>query len=347
MRLADLAVTMADGDGMKHDHAHHGHAHHRGHDHDHHDGHHDHRHHHHHGGHGHHHAPASFGRAFAIGTALNLGFVLVEAGYGLMGGSVALLADAGHNLGDVLGLLIAWGAATLGRRSPSGRYTYGLRSSSILAALLNALMLLVTLGVIAVEAVRRLAEPSPVSGTTVMIVAAIGIVINTATALLFMRGREHDLNIRAAFLHMAADAGISAGVVIAGLLIVLTGQSWIDPVTSLILVVIVAIGTWGLLRDSVNLSLHAVPPGLDPDEIGTFLCDREKVVAIHDLHVWPMSTTETALTVHLLVPSGYPGDGFTIEIATALKQRFGIDHATIQIETDAETACALEPAHVV
>ena len=346
MRLADLTVTMVDGDGMKHDHAHQDHAHHHGHDHDHHHGHHHHGHHHH-GGHGHHHAPASFGRAFAIGTALNLGFVGVEAGYGLMGGSVALLADAGHNLSDVLGLLIAWGAATLGRRSPRGRYTYGLRSSSILAALLNALMLLVTLGVIAVEAVRRLAEPSPVSGATVMIVAAIGIVINTATALLFMRGREDDLNIRAAFLHMAADAGISAGVVIAGLLIVLTGQNWIDPVTSLALVVIVAIGTWGLLRDSVNLSLHAAPPGLDPEEIGGFLSAREKVAAIHDLHVWPMSTTETALTVHLLVPSGYPGDGFTTEIAEALKQRFGIDHATIQIETDAQTICTLEPAHVV
>ncbi|GGA58959.1 cation diffusion facilitator family transporter [Sphingomonas psychrolutea] len=318
---------------MTQDHAHHNHNHH------------DHGHHEH--GSGHSHAPASFGQAFAVGTALNLGFVAVEAAYGLISGSVALLADAGHNLGDVLGLLIAWGAATLARRSPGGRYTYGLRSSSILAALLNALMLLVTLGVIAVEAIRRLVEPSPVSGTTVMIVAAIGIVINTATALLFMRGRKGDLNIRAAFLHMAADAGISAGVVIAGLLIVLTGQSWIDPVTSIVLGVIVAIGTWGLLRDSVNLSLHAVPPGLDPEEVSAFLGAREKVVAIHDLHVWPMSTTETALTVHLLVPSGYPGDGFTTEIAAALKRRFGIDHATIQIETDAETPCAFEPAHVV
>ena len=318
---------------MTQDHAHHNHNHH------------DHGHHEH--GSGHSHAPASFGQAFAVGTALNLGFVAVEAAYGLISGSVALLADAGHNLGDVLGLLIAWGAATLARRSPGGRYTYGLRSSSILAALLNALMLLVTLGVIAVEAIRRLVEPSPVSGTTVMIVAAIGIVINTATALLFMRRRKGDLNIRAAFLHMAADAGISAGVVIAGLLIVLTGQSWIDPVTSIVLGVIVAIGTWGLLRDSVNLSLHAVPPGLDPEEVSAFLGAREKVVAIHDLHVWPMSTTETALTVHLLVPSGYPGDGFTTEIAAALKRRFGIDHATIQIETDAETPCAFEPAHVV
>lgn len=260
---------------------------------------------------------------------------------------MALLANAGHNLGDVLELLIARGAAILDRRSPGGRYTYALRSSSILAALLNALMLLVTLGVIAVEAIRRLAEPAPVSDTTVMIVASIGIVINIATALLFMGGRKGDLNIRAAFAHMAADAGISAGVVIAGLLIVLTGQSWIDPVTSLVLVVIVACGTWGLLRGSVNLSLPAVPPGLDPEEVDAFLCALKKVVAIHDLHVWPMSTIETALTVHLLVPSGYPGDRFTTEIAAALKRRFGIEHATIQIETDTETPCAFEPAHVV
>jgi cobalt-zinc-cadmium efflux system protein len=330
---------------MTQDHAHHGHSHHNhGHDHD---------QRHHGGGHGHHHAPASFNRAFAIGTTLNLGFVAIEAVYGLIGNSVALLADAGHNFGDVLGLLIAWGAATLARRSPGGRYTYGFRSSSILAALLNALMLMIALGVIAVEAVRRLVEPAAVSGTTVMVVAAVGIIVNTITALLFMRGRKGDLNVRAAFLHMAADAGISAGVVVAGLFISLTGQSWIDPVTSLVLVVIVAFGTWGLLRDSVNFSLHAAPPGFDPEEIGAFLRDREKVTAMHDLHVWPMSTTETALTVHLLVPSGYPGDGFTVEIASALKRRFGIDHATIQIETsvetvcNVETVCMFEPAHVV
>lgn len=323
-----------------HDHAAHGHGHDHSHDHS---GH-DHGHHHH---HGHSHAPVSFGRAFAIGTVLNLGFVAVEAVYGLISGSMALLADAGHNLGDVLGLLIAWGAAILGRRGPGGRYTYGLRSSSILAALLNALTLLVALGVIAVEAIRRFAEPSPISGKTVMIVAAIGIVINTATALLFMSGRKGDLNIRAAFTHMAADAGISAGVVVAGLLIVLTGQNWIDPVVSLIIVVIVAVGTWGLLRDSVNMSLHAVPPGLDPDDIGDFLLEFDGVEAIHDLHVWPMSTTETALTVHLFVPSGYPGDRFTADIAAALRRRFGIGHATIQVETDLDFDCLLEPSHVV
>lgn len=300
-----------------------------------------------HGGHGHSHAPASFGRAFAIGTALNVGFVVVEATYGLIAGSVALLADAGHNLSDVLGLLIAWGAATLARRSPKGRYTYGLRSSSILAALLNALLLLVAIGVIAVEAVRRFAEPSPVAGTTVMIVAAIGIVVNGATALLFMSGRKGDLNIRGAFLHMAADAGVSAGVVLAGLVIVLTGVTWIDPVTSLVIVAVVAIGTWGLLRDSVNMSLQAAPPGVDPKRIGAFLRKQRGVKGVHDLHVWPLSTTETALTVHLLVPDGYPGDAFTAQLAAALKERFEIDHATIQIETDPDADCPLEPDHVV
>lgn len=255
-----------------------------------------------HGGHGHSHAPKSFGKAFAIGTALNLGFVIIEAGYGIAAGSMALLADAGHNLSDVLGLLIAWGAATLGRRTPKGRYTYGFRSSSILAAFLNALLLLVAIVVIAVEAIRRFSEPAPVAGGTVMIVATVGIVINTATALLFMSGRKGDLNIKGAFLHMAADAAVSAGVVVAGFFIVKTGLSWIDPVTSLVIVAVIAIGTWGLLRDSVNMSLQAAPPGIDPLEIGSFLRAQDGVQEFHDLHVWPMSTTETALTVHLLMP---------------------------------------------
>lgn len=298
-------------------------------------------------GHGHSHAPKSFGKAFAIGTALNLGFVVVEAVYGLISGSMALLADAGHNLSDVLGLLIAWGAATLAKRGPSGRYTYGLRSSSILAALLNALLLLVAITVIAVEAIRRFSEPSPVAGHTVMIVAAIGIVINGATALLFMSGRKGDLNIRGAFLHMAADAAVSAGVVLAGFAIVLTGRTWIDPVTSLVIVAVIAAGTWGLLRDSVNMSLQAVPPGLDGTAIGSFLQAQDGVKAIHDLHVWPLSTTETALTVHLLMPGGYPGDAYTARLADALKNEFAVDHATIQIETDAATPCELEPGTTV
>lgn len=312
-----------------HEHAEHDHA---GHDHGGHD----------HGGHGHSHAPKSFGRAFAIGTALNLGFVVVEAVYGILAGSMALLADAGHNLSDVLGLLIAWGAATMGRRLPSGKYTYGFRSSSILAAFLNALLLLVAIVVIAVEAIRRFSEPAPVAGNTVMIVAAVGIIINTATALLFMSGRKGDLNIKGAFLHMAADAAVSAGVVVAGFFIVKTGLTLIDPVTSLVIVAVIAIGTCGLLRDSVNMSLQAAPPGMDPEEIGTFLRGQEGVQEIHDLHVWPMSTTETALTVHLLVPGGYPGDAYTAKVADALKDKFGIDHATIQIETDPGTPCELE-----
>jgi cobalt-zinc-cadmium efflux system protein len=317
-----------------------GHDHDHGHHHDHHG------HGHRHGGHGHSHshAPASFGFAFAVGAALNLGFVIVEAGYGLASGSVALLADAGHNLGDVLGLVIAWVAALLTHRRPGGRYTYGLRSSSILAALLNAVLLLATLGVVAVEAVRRLLEPGPVSGPTMMLVAAIGIAINGGTALLFMRGRDHDLNIRAAFSHMAADAMISAGVVVAGLLVWRSGWAWIDPVTSLVLVAIVAMGSWRLLRDSVDLTLHAAPAGQNPEQIGGFLKSHEQVVAIHDLHVWAMSTTETALTVHLVMPSGYPGDSFSAGIAAALKDRFGIGHATIQIETGSDTPCLLEPA---
>ncbi|QNA85240.1 cation transporter [Sphingomonas sp. So64.6b] len=296
---------------------------------------------------GHAHAPASFGRAFAIGTALNLGFVIVEAGYGVVAQSMALIADAGHNLSDVAGLLLAWGAAALSRKRPRGRYTYGLRGSSILAALANAVLLLVAIGVIAAEAVRRFADPAPVAGMTVMIVAGVGIVINTITALMFMRGRKGDLNIRGAFLHMAADAGVSAGVVIAGLLIVLTGKSWIDPVMSLIIVAVIGVSTWGLLRDSVNMSLQAIPPGLDADEVEAFLLAQGGVVSLHDLHIWPISTTETALTVHLLVPGGYPGDVFTTNLAAALKERFGIDHATVQIETDPQGDCALEPDQVV
>jgi cobalt-zinc-cadmium efflux system protein len=300
-----------------------------------------------HAGYGHNHAPASFGRAFAIGTALNLGFVAVEAIYGILAGSMALLADAGHNLSDVLGLVIAWGAATLSKRSPTARYTYGLRSSSILAAFLNALLLLVAIAVIAVEAIRRFSEPAPVAGTTVMVVAAFGIVVNGVTAWLFASGRKGDLNVRGAFLHMAADAAVSAGVVAAGFVISRTGWSWLDPVTSLIIVAVIAVGTWGLLRDSVNMSLQATPSGLDRDEVADFLRGRPGVAAIHDLHVWPLSTTETALTVHLLIPEGYPGDSYTAELASALHDRFGIDHATVQIETDAETPCRFEPEAVV
>ena len=301
---------------------------------------------HHHSSHaGHSHTPASFGLAFAIGTTLNFGFVIAEVIYGIASGSVALLADAGHNFGDVLGLLIAWGATMLAKRKPGGRYTYGLRSSSILAAFLNALLLLVATTIIAVEAVARFGHPQTVHGTTVMAVAGVGILVNGITALLFMRGRKGDLNVKAAFMHMAADAGLAAGVVVAGFLILKTGLSWIDPVVSLVIVVVIVVGTWGLMRESVNMSLHAVPAGFDQDEIGAYLRGCDQVEAIHDLHIWPLSTTETALTVHLLVPTGYPGDGFTAAIAMALRQKFGIAHATIQIETDPETLCALECNH--
>jgi cobalt-zinc-cadmium efflux system protein len=296
---------------------------------------------HNHSGRGHSHAPSSFGAAFAIGTALNLGFVVAEVVYGITAGSVALLADAGHNFSDVLGLLIAWGAMILTKRKPSRRYTYGLRSSSILAAFLNALLLIVATTIIAVEAIGRIGHPQSVQGLTVMAVAGAGILVNGITALLFMSGRKGDLNIKATFLHMAADAGLAAGVVVAGFLILKTGLTWIDPVVSLVIVLVIAVGTWGLLRDSVNMSLHAVPPRCDPDAIGAFLRAHDRVAAIHDLHVWPMSTTETALTVHLLIPTGYPGDDFAADIAEALKKKFSIAHATIQIETDPEVDCAV------
>lgn len=302
----------------------------------------DHHGHNHHGhGHGHSHAPASFGRAFAVGITLNLAFVIVEAVYGVISGSMALVADAGHNLSDVLGLVIAWVASILAARPPSPRYTYGYKSSSILAALGNAAFLLVALGAILVETIRRLIDPEPVAGGPVMIVAAIGIVINTATALMFMRGRHHDINIRGAYLHMAADAAVSAGVVIAGLLITLTGAQWIDPVTSLAIVGIIAVGTWGLLKDSLQMSLHAVPAQIDEKKVRHFLTTLEGVNAVHDLHIWPISTTETALTAHLVMPGGHPGDHFLHQVADDLKHTFSIGHTTVQVETLLGDDCIL------
>lgn len=306
-----------------------------------------HHHHHDHDHHGHAHAPASFGRAFAVGIALNLGFVVVEAVYGVIAGSMALVADAGHNLSDVLGLVIAWIASVLAARPPSARFTYGFKSSSILAALGNAAFLLVALGAILVETIRRLIDPEPVAGGPVMIVAAIGIVINTATALMFMRGRKHDINIRGAYLHMAADAAVSAGVVVAGLLITLTGAQWIDPVTSLAIVGIIAVGTWGLLKDSLKMGLHAVPPGIDERQVRRFLTGLNGVEAVHDLHIWPMSTTETALTAHLVMPGGHPGDNFLHQLAHELEHDFGIGHATVQVETIDGHECALLHDNVI
>jgi cobalt-zinc-cadmium efflux system protein len=260
---------------------------------------------------------------------------------------MALLADAGHNLSDVFGLLMAWGAATVAKRAPTNRFTYGLRSSSILAALVNAILLLIAVGAIALEAVQRFSHPEATAGITVMIVAAIGIVINTATALMFFSGGREDINIRGAFLHMAADAAISLGVVLAGLAIVLTGVLWIDPVVSLVIAAIIVWGTWSLLRDSVNLALHGVPSGIDVTAVRAFLAGLPGVASVHDLHVWPMSTTETALTCHLVMPAGHPGDAFLVGAAETLARRFKIGHPTMQIEKGDGHACALEPDHVV
>jgi cobalt-zinc-cadmium efflux system protein len=299
------------------------------------------------GGHGHSHAPANFGTAFAIGIALNLGFVLIEGGYGVVSNSMALLADAGHNLSDVLGLLVAWGASILVKRPPSKQYTYGLRGSSILAALFNAIFLLLALGAIAWEAVQRFGSPEPVAAKTVMIVAAIGIVVNGVTAWLFASGAKNDINIRGAFLHMAADAAVSAGVVIAGLVILYTGWLWLDPLVSLIIVVVIVWGTWSLLRDSLAMSMSAVPPGIDAPAVQKYLHGVDGVAALHDLHIWPMSTTEVALTVHLVIPQGHPGDAVLLEICHKLEHDFKIGHATIQIETSEVTHCALAPEHVV
>lgn len=314
-------------------------------------------HHHHHHGHGHGHerghahahghASSGYGRAFAIGIVLNLAFVAIEATFGLISGSLALIADAGHNLSDVFGLVIAWGATVLTRRPPSRRFTYGLGQTSILAALVNAVVLMLAAGAIALEAVRRFADPQPVAGATVMIVAGIGIAINLGTALLFLRGRRHDINIRGAFLHMAADAAVSAGVVIAGLAVGVTGWLWIDPATSLLIVAVIVAGTWGLLKEALAMSLAAVPPGIDADAVRGHLAALPGVAAVHDLHIWAMSTTDTALTAHLVMPDAAQGDdAFLCATATGLRDRFGIGHATIQVERDAR-ACALEPDAVV
>lgn len=293
-------------------------------------------------GHGHSHAPADFGRAFAVGVALNGVFVLVEAIYGYISGSMALVADAGHNLSDVLSLLLAWAAATAARKPPSGKFTYGYKSSTILAALANAGLLLVAIGAILFETLNRLTNPAEVEGWTMVIVAGIGIVINTATALMFLRGRHDDLNIRGAFLHMVADALVSLGVVIAGAAILLTGANWIDPVTSLLIVAVIAWGTWGLLKDSVKMGLLAVPEGISEGEVRAYLERLPGVAAVHDLHIWPMSTTETAMTAHLVVPAGHPGDDFLREIAHELEHEHRIGHATIQIERDADCVLSSE-----
>ena len=308
-----------------------------------------HQHEHDHGGHshscGHHHGdPNKHGRAFVIAIALNTVFVLIEFVFGFIANSTALIADAGHNLSDVLGLILAWSAAILGRKAPSGRYTYGLRSTSILASLANAMILLVTCGAIAWEAVQRFSQPPAVAGLTVTLVAAVGIIVNGLSAWLFMQGNREDMNIRAAYLHMAADAAVSLGVVLAGIAMIYTGWYWLDPVVSLIIVSVIVVGTWGLLRESVQLALSAVPAHIEVAAIDAYLRQCPDVADIHDLHIWGMSTTESALTVHLVMPDGYPGDAFMDDIMCTLKERFSIHHSTLQIELGTTThACSLSP----
>lgn len=287
-------------------------------------------------------------RAFAFGIALNLGFAATEAGFGFIAGSLALLADAAHNLSDVLGLVLAWGAALLSQRQPSPRFTYGMRNSSIWAAMLNALLLLVVCGAMAWEAIQRFAEPKPVQSMTVIAVAAVGVVINTATALAFAKGKRHDLNVRGAYLHMAADAAVSLGVVLAGLLIMATGWLWVDPVVTCAIVVVIVLGTWGLLRDSVTLALSAVPARIDPAAVRSWLEELPGVTEVHDLHIWAMSTSEVALTAHLVMPEAQVSDQFYEQVAHELEHRFGIHHATLQLERgDMRNPCRLSPEHVV
>lgn len=313
--------------GLHHSHAHDHGAH--GHHHDH--------------GHGHHH-----GRAFLIGITLNVLFVVLEYGFGVMAHSLALLADATHNLGDVLSLILAWGASVLARRRPTERFTYGLRGSSILAALANAVLLLLLTGGLAWEAVQRFNAPQPVAGAVVIAVAACGVVVNGATAWLFMAGSKHDLNIRGAYLHMLADAAVSLGVVVAGAIVMTSGWLWLDPAVTLLLVAVIAWGTWSLLRDAVRLALQAVPEGIEAAEVRAFLAAQPGVGEVHDLHIWGMSTTENALTAHLVFPGGHPGDAFLHQLAHDVEQRFGIHHVTVQVEVaDSSAACARAPDYVV
>jgi len=292
------------------------------------------------------HAP-SYGTAFAIGIAVNLVYVAGEAIAGIMAGSLALLADAGHNLSDVLGLSLSWGAAVLSRRQPSGRFTYGLRSSSILAALANAIILLVVTGGIAWEAIWRIAHPVPVASGIVVAVAAVGIFVNGGTALLFASGSA-DLNVKSAFLHLAADALVTAGVVVAGIVMWLTDWRWLDPAVSLVVSAVIVLGTWALLKSAIGLALNAVPEGVDAAAVRSHLLALPGVAGLHDLHIWGMSTTETALTCHLIMPAGHPGDAVLNAIAQQLHHRFAIEHATIQIElADTDEACVLTPEHIV
>jgi cobalt-zinc-cadmium efflux system protein len=314
----------------QHDHHHHGHAHAHGHSH----------------GHvGHSHAPDHFGFAFAAGVTLNTVFVVAELAFGYAANSLALISDAVHNFSDVISLLLAWAALWLARKQPTQQHTYGYRRASILAALVNAGLLLIAVGGIAVEAINRIQEPAAVAGWTVVLVAALGILVNGGTALLFMRGRHGDLNIRGAYLHMAADAGVSFGVVVAALVIMATGWLWVDPAISLCIAAVVLASGWGLARDSVNLALDGVPKGIELAKVKDYLVTLEGVTELHDLHIWAMSTNETALTAHLVRPAGF-NDAFLHGVCEELSHRFNIHHATLQIEASSEV-CKLAPAEVV
>ena len=313
-------------------HSHHGHGHH---------------------GHGHHHhappAPGSAGKAFAIAVALNLAFVVAEVVFGILSGSMSLLADAGHNMSDVLSLLLGWAASILAARPPSTNFTYGLKSSSILASIANAALLWVAIGAILVETIRRFGDPEPVAGMTMIVVAAVGIAVNALSALLFAKGSKSDLNLRAAFVHLLADAAVSAGVVVAGIAIKLTGAPLIDPIASLLITAVIGWSSWGILRESLRMGMLAVPSNVDIAAVRQFLADQPGVTAVHDLHIWPMSTTETALTAHLVVPGGVVGDSFFKSLAHDLDHNFQIGHPTIQIETEPDDThpCSLASEAVV
>ena len=291
--------------------------------------------------HDHNHQIGNYNRAFAIGVMLNVIFVAIEAGYGVAAGSLALIADAGHNLTDVLSLLLAWGAALLATKPATEKRTYGFRKVTIMASLASAILLLVALGGITWEAIGRFFDPNPVEGMTVIVVAAIGVVINTITALLFVSGQKHDLNIRGAFLHMAADAGVSFGVVVAGIIIMVTGWLLIDPLISLLIVAVILVGTWSLLRDSMNLAIDSVPKGIDMAGIKRYLTSLENVSQIHDLHVWAMSTTEVALSVHLIIVDDPLTNDFLPKLQQQLHDRFRIGHSTIQVERQDDGPCML------
>ncbi|MYM98746.1 cation diffusion facilitator family transporter [Duganella vulcania] len=322
-------------DHHDHDHDHHGHDH----DHDHAPAKakakscgHDHGHDHGHGGHHHHHGdPNTMGRAFAVAIVLNTAFVAIEFFYGFLANSTALMADAGHNLSDVLGLMLAWGAAILAKRVPNGRYTYGLRSTSMLAALFNSMLLMAACGAIAWEAVQQLVHPEPVAGLTVSVVAGVGILVNGFSAWLFMSGSKDDINVRGAYLHMAADAAISLGVLVAGVIVRYTGWNWLDPLVSAVIVAIIVYSTWSLLKQAMRMMLAAVPDNLDHAEVEQFLRAQPGVTDVHDVHIWSMSTTENALTAQLVTPAGHPGDAAMDAISMQLKEQFSIDHSTLQV----------------